>query len=120
MVDPLHFDQDEASADADDAPNLSQDFAFLRLRYKLPEEQTSRLIEQTLPGTMLAGVDDPDADIARAAAVAAFGQLLRGGNHAGTFEYEDVIELAESIEDREGGDWDEFIDLVQLAEALQQ
>jgi len=120
MVDPLHFDQDETSADSDEGPNLSQDFAFLRLRYKLPEEQTSRLIEQTLPGTMLAGVDDPDADIARAAAVAAFGQLLRGGNHAGTFEYEDVIELAQSIEDREGGDWDEFIDLVQLAEALQQ
>ena len=119
MVDPLHFPQDDTTANADDAPNLSQDFAFLRLRYKLPEEQTSRLIEQTLPGTMLAGVDDPDADIARAAAVAAFGQLLRGGNHAGTFEYEDVIELAESIDDRDGGDWDEFIDLVQLAEALQ-
>jgi Ca-activated chloride channel family protein len=122
MVDPLHFQQGDTNetANAGDAPDLSEDFAFLRLRYKLPEEQTSRLIEQTLPGAMLAGVDDPDADIARAAAVAAFGQLLRGGNHAGTFEYEDVIELAESIEERAGGDWDEFIDLVQLAEALQQ
>jgi Ca-activated chloride channel family protein len=117
MVDPLHF-QDEA-ANSRDVPSVSQDFAFLRLRYKLPDEQASRLIEQTLPGTMLAGVDSPDADIARAAAVAAFGQLLRGGNHAGTFEYEDVIALARSIEEREGGDWDEFIDLVQLAEALQ-
>jgi Ca-activated chloride channel family protein len=121
MVDPLHFQPDDTNEAASTGaePNLAEDFAFLRLRYKLPEEQASRLIEQTLPGTMLARVDDPDADIARAAAVAAFGQLLRGGNHAGTFEYEDVIALAESIEDREGGDWDEFIDLVQLAEALQ-
>ena len=122
MVDPLHFEQDDTNeiANAGDEPNLAEDFAFLRLRYKLPEEQASRLIEQTLPGTMLARVDDPEADIARAAAVAAFGQLLRGGNHAGTFEYEDVIALAESVDDRDGGDWDEFIDLVQLAEALQQ
>ena len=122
MVDPLHFQPDDTNETANDGdePNLAEDFAFLRLRYKLPEEQASRLIEQTLPGTMLARVDGPDADIARAAAVAAFGQLLRGGNHAGTFEYEDVIALAESVDDRDGGDWDEFIDLVQLAEALQQ
>ncbi len=117
MVDSLHFQPD--GNEATDVPSFSQDFAFLRLRYKLPDEQASRLIEQTLPGTMLASVNDPDADIARAAAVAAFGQLLRGGNHAGTFEYDDVIALARSIEDRAGGDWDEFIDLVQLAEALQ-
>jgi Ca-activated chloride channel family protein len=115
LIDPLHF-QPEGTDPAQ--PDLAADFAFLRLRYKLPSEDESRLIEQTLAGAMLAGVDTPETDIARAAAVAAFGQLLRGGDHAGSFDYADVAALARMIDDRGSGDWGEFIDLVQLAEAL--
>jgi Ca-activated chloride channel family protein len=117
LVDPLHFGEATEPARAD----LEADFAFLRLRYKLPDQDESRLIEQTLAGNMLERAAAPGPDLARAAAVAAFGQLLRGGNHAGSFQYDDVAALARSISgDQAGGDWGEFVDLVQLAEALDQ
>ncbi|MEX2200801.1 MAG: VWA domain-containing protein [Dongiaceae bacterium] len=116
LIDPLHF----GSSHEDSSPNFGVDFAFLRLRYKLPDEDESRLIEQTLAGSRLAAAEAPGPDLARAASVAAFGQLLRGGNYAGSFEYDDIATLAASVPEAaaSGGDWREFIDLVQLAEAL--
>ncbi|MEX1107418.1 MAG: VWA domain-containing protein [Dongiaceae bacterium] len=115
LIDPLHF----GTSHENSSPNFGVDFAFLRLRYKLPGEDESRLIEQTLAGSELAAAEQPGPDLARAASVAAFGQLLRGGDHAGSFEYEDIAALAESIPlEGTSGDWGEFIDLVQLAEAL--
>ncbi|MDZ4737566.1 MAG: VWA domain-containing protein [Rhodospirillaceae bacterium] len=115
LIDPLRF----GTSHEDSSPNFGVDFAFLRLRYKLPGEDESRLIEQTLAGSDLAAAEQPGPDLARAASVAAFGQLLRGGDHAGSFEYEDIAALAESVPtEGRSGDWGEFIDLVQLAEAL--
>jgi Ca-activated chloride channel homolog len=115
LIDPLHFGPSHEEL----SPNFGVDFAFLRLRYKLPGEDESRLIEQTLAGSRLAAAEAPGPDLARAASVAAFGQLLRGGNYAGSFEYDDIATLAASVpEMASGGDWREFIDLVQLAEAL--
>ncbi|MEX0810330.1 MAG: VWA domain-containing protein [Dongiaceae bacterium] len=117
LIDPLHF----GTSHENSSPNFGVDFAFLRLRYKLPGEDESRLIEQTLAGSELAAAEQPGPDLARAASVAAFGQLLRGGDHAGSFEYEDIAALAESVPaEGSAGDWGEFIDLVQLAEALAQ
>ena len=52
-----------------------------------------------------------------AIAVAAFGQLLRGGRYTGEFSYEDVIELARAAKgDDQFGYRAEFINLVRLAE----
>ena len=56
-------------------------------------------------------------ETAFAAAVAAFGQVLRGGTYTGDFTYDDVADLArKSKGDDEFGYRSEFIQLVRLAE----
>ena len=51
-----------------------------------------------------------------AAAVAAFGQLLRGGRHTGGYAYDDVIALAQGARGEDSfGYRAEFINLVRLA-----
>jgi Ca-activated chloride channel family protein len=67
-------------------------------------------------------VVEPDEDRARetrfAAAVAGFGQLLRGGRYMGDFSYDDVAELAVGAKgDDPFGYRAEFVNLVRLAKA---
>ena len=90
----------------------------LRLRYKLPGETESRLIERRLPASSLRGTGAPRGDMGFAVAVAAYGQLLRGDTRMGRFSYADVRALAE----RTAGDdrWRrEFVTLAGRAGELQ-
>lgn len=88
--------------------------AFVKLRYKLPGEDTSRLIEKALPGSALARARAPGGDMAFAVAVAAFGQKLRGDKYLGSFGYADIRDLAGAQSDF----WrQEFLKLTRLAEA---
>ena len=95
------------------------EYAFLKIRYKLPGEKSSSLI--TRPITVADAVDEEGAgqlsrDTAFAAAVAGFGQLLKGGRYTGDFTYDDVADLArKSKGDDEFGYRSEFIRLVRLA-----
>jgi Ca-activated chloride channel family protein len=91
------------------------ELAFLRLRYKLPGEQESRLIEQPVPANLIASARSPVGDSAFAAAVAGYGQLLRGDTNLGNFSFADARRLAEPTV---GGNYwrREFIRLTELAE----
>ncbi len=99
--------------------NTSDEYGFLKLRYKLPKEQTSKLI------TMPIGSDNDYASVnaapneARfATAVAAFGQILKGGKYTGSYSYDDVIRLAQGAKGKdEFGYRAEFINLVRLAKS---
>ncbi|PIE36631.1 MAG: hypothetical protein CSA54_03900 [Gammaproteobacteria bacterium] len=96
------------------------ELAFLRLRYKQPDEQRSRLIEQPLYRADIQDTLAATSDNYRfSAAVAAFAQLLRGGEHTGQFSYADVLALARGArgEDRFGYRG-EFLQLVGLADSL--
>ena len=70
------------------------ELAFVKLRYKLPDGDTSRLIERTVPAAGLRTAALPTGDMAFAAAVAAFGQKLRGDPLLGNFSYADIGALA--------------------------
>ena len=95
----------------------SDEYAFLKIRYKLPDSDTSTLT--TVPITRAMEQDSVSAapEEARfATAVAAFGQLLRGGRHTGSYSYDDVVALAQSSKgEDEFGYRAEFINLVRLA-----
>lgn len=76
------------------ARGKADEYGFLRIRYKLPGEQRSRLLEQ--PIRVNAGV--PQAlrqDVAFSTAVAGFAQLLRGGQYTGSLGYDQVLQQAE-------------------------
>jgi Ca-activated chloride channel family protein len=117
-VDPLRYGSTAATPASPDAA----EFAFLKLRYKLPGQDSSRLIEQPLAAGLLhgSGSIEASADLRFAAAVAAVGQILRGGKHTGGFDYGDVLELARGARgDDPLGYRAGFLTLVDLARGLQ-
>ena len=91
------------------------DLLTVKLRYKAPEGDTSRLLEVRVAEG--AGGDSEDARFA--AAVAAFGMLLRGSEYKGEASFGQVLELARAGRGQDqGGTRAEFIRLVETAQAL--
>ncbi len=72
----------DAPRSYDDQPpsvtTRGHEMAFVKLRYKLPDGKTSRLIERPVLASTMRGAGRPTGDFAFATAVAAFGQTLRG------------------------------------------
>ena len=114
-VDPLRYGE---HADERADPNATE-FAFLRLRYKAPDGDVSKLIETPL---LISALKEPAAAPAEArfaTAVAAFGQRLRGGDYIGAFGYDQIAEVAREARGADGeGYRAEFIELVEMAKAL--
>ena len=118
LVDPLRYGAGKKAAPA----GRNDELAFVRVRYKLPGENTSRLAEQPVrPATARATLAAAPADQRFAVAVAAFGQRLRGEPQVSDYSYADIATLAN---DARGDDPDgyraEFVKLVRMAEALGQ
>jgi Ca-activated chloride channel family protein len=89
--------------------------ANVKLRYKLPDGDTSRLIEQVVPASALKAAAAPTGDLAFAAAVAAFGQVLRGDEMMMGYDFVDIDALASNQDDF----WrQEFLQLNALAGSL--
>ena len=117
-VDPLRYNGNqretvELAADA-------AEFAFLKLRYKAPEGDTSTLIERPLlVGDIRESIEETSADYRFSAAVAGFAQLLKQDSSLGSFSYDDVLVLAQPARgDDAFGYRAEFINLVRTASAL--
>ena len=72
----------------------SGELAFVKLRYKLPDGTISKLIEQPVPAMLMWQRRAPSPDFRFAAAVAAFGQKLRGDPLLANYGYRQVAELA--------------------------
>jgi len=96
---------------------VSQELAHLRIRYKLPGESVSKLIESPI---MDSGINARGSDSFNfAASVAAFGQKLRGGQYLESFTYDDIAKLArQSRGNDQYGYRSEFMQLVSLAGTL--
>jgi Ca-activated chloride channel homolog len=95
-------------------PGRGGEACIVKLRYKLPDGTTSRLIEVPVAGSTLASAAAPRGDMAFQAAVAAFGQKLRGDTYLGGYSYADIRSLA----GQPSGYWrGEFVRLARLAEA---
>jgi Ca-activated chloride channel family protein len=103
----------------DAAGAANDELAWLRLRYKLPDGQDSRLIEQPVSANLIRTARAPAGDTAFAAAVAAFGQKLRGDPWLGRFGYRDVRRLAQGAGGRPDYWRGEFLRLADLAQEQQ-
>lgn len=99
----------------------ADEIGFLKLRYKLPAEETSRLLTTTIRASdAKASVEAASADVRFAVAVAGFGQLLQGGEWTGSFGYDDVAKLAMGAKGEDPfGLRAEFVNLVRLAKSAQ-
>ncbi len=98
------------------------ELGFLRLRHKAPDSESSQLREWPLrKEAMITEITQTTEHFRFAAAVAAFGQLLRGGTYTGTFGYEEVLTLARGARgDDPFGYRGELLLLIQLAQSLSQ
>jgi Ca-activated chloride channel family protein len=95
-----------------------EEYAFLKIRYKLPEEDSSRLITRpvTRRDAVVLGSGATGREAGFATAVAAFAQLLKGGKYTGDYSYDDVIALAQQTRgDDPYGYRTEFVQLVRKA-----
>ena len=96
------------------------EYAFLKLRYKLPDADTSTRITVPITTEMERGsIDELPDDYRFAASVAAFGQKLRGTRFVDGYDYSEIVDLAN---DARGADpfgyRTEFVGLVRLADSL--
>ncbi len=102
-----------------DGREVSLETGFLRIRYKLPGAKESTLIEQQIMATSRTEFDAAPVDARFAAAVAAFGQLLRHDPNMGSFTYADVHRIAAAARgEDESGYRSEFLRLVQVAQSV--
>lgn len=100
-------------------PAHSSEVAFIKIRYKQPDEDRSQLLKWPVMKTDLLPLDEVNQDFAFATAVAAFGQLLRKGTYLKSFGYDDVLMLARNTKgDDPFGHRGEFLQLVSLAKSL--
>ncbi len=108
LSDPLRYAAEETSSSSDE-------WGFLKLRYKAPGEDTSQLL--TTPITAA----DAGSEAHFAAAIAGFGQLLRGDTYLGDWSYDDAIALANGARGTDlFGYRTEAVQLMRLANSLSQ
>ncbi|MCB1694451.1 MAG: von Willebrand factor type A domain-containing protein, partial [Pseudomonadales bacterium] len=112
-VDALKYQSETAPSAA------AGEWLTLKLRYKLPDGDTSTKVEYPLVEGALVGEVVPSTDFRFAASVAAFGQLLRESPFVTGYTYDDVIDLAQgSLGSDRNGYRAEFLKLVRNAKAI--
>lgn len=99
----------------------SNEIGFVKIRYKLPKSDTSRLISTPIDRRMEArSFEAAPRDARFATAVAGFAELLRGGKHAGSLSYDDVLRIANASRGSdEFGYRSELVGLVRAAKSAQ-
>lgn len=115
-VDPLRYGKAE-EAKPQKPVSSSDEYAFLKIRYKLPKENVSKLITTPIDEKREVHSIAAAPNEARfAAAVAGFGQLLRGDSYIKSYSYDDVIALAQAAKGTDPyGYRAEFINMVRNA-----
>jgi Ca-activated chloride channel family protein len=113
-LEPLRYQQ------AAKAGNPAGELAWLRIRYKAPGQDVSKLLEQAIQADTAVALNQASEDLRFAAAVAAFAQQLKGETYTGRFSLADSAELARNAKgDDRFGLRGEFVQLVELAQSLQ-
>lgn len=112
-VDPLKYQQPSKATEAANSDEL----LTLKLRYKQPTADTSQLESFTLKDNGMT-FQEADRDLQFAAAVAAFGMILRDSKFKGNATLPGVLEIAQATiadSDRDVAYRREFVDLVRKA-----
>ena len=110
-VDPLRYQRDTGTQVRENGEML-----FVKLRYKEPDGDTSKLVTRKVGDTTVETSDD----FRFSAAVAAWGMLLRESEHCAGFSLDDVAELARgALGDDPRGYRADFVRLVDRARSME-
>ena len=108
-VDDLKYQESKVSAEA----MKSKELMTIKLRYKQPDGDQSKLITHALVDSHIA-IDKTSDNFRWSAAVAGFGMLLRDSEFKGNLTYDDVIKMAQSAKGKDPEGYRiEFINLVK-------
>ncbi len=100
------------------AAGKTDELMTLKLRYKQPDSETSKLME-TIVANSEKNYDKASENFRFAAAVAEFGMLLRASEFKGIASYNQVLHLARNAQSRDAeGYRAEFIGIVENAQKL--
>lgn len=112
LVEPLRYEAGPVTGDP------SGEYAFLRIRYKQPGEEESRLIEAPVTDrNAVARFEAADPEVRFAVAAAGYAQLLRGDPYMGEFGFGQVARIANAARGEDPfGLRGEFVQLARLAE----
>jgi Ca-activated chloride channel family protein len=114
LIEPLRYGSDPRPEAA-----KANELAHVRLRYKLPGEAASTLIERPVMRADARDIAATSPDFRFATAIAGFGQLLRGGKYTGQWHLADARALAASAVGTDRfGYRGEAIRLMDLAAAI--
>jgi Ca-activated chloride channel family protein len=113
LIDPLRYGEEPEG-------EANGEIALLRMRYKLPDSDVSQLMETPVTAEVFyEALSAVPQDMRFAAAVAAFGQRLKGSVYGNGMEWDAIAELARGARgEDESGYRAEFVGLVELAAAL--
>ena len=112
LLDDLRY---QAGTEAGGAPG---EYAFLRMRYKRPGEDESRLIETPVTQVHERAFAEAPEDVRFSVAAAAYAQLLRGDAYLGDFSFADAAAIAREARGADPfGYRGEFVQLLALAES---
>ena len=94
------------------------EYAFVKVRYKLPGQSTSKLIEQAVPAISIP-LAQADEDTRLALAAASYAQALRGGEYNGKLDWDAIKQMAKQAKGKDPfGLQEEFVELVEIAKSL--
>ncbi len=115
LVDPLRY-----GAASTPPEGIATELGYLKIRYKAPDGDVSKLISAPItPNLVVRDLAAAGNDQRFAAAVAAFGQKLRGSAYGETMGWSQIVDLANGAK---GADPDgyraEFVQMVKLAALL--
>ena len=116
--DTLRYSNNEGVKDKSDK-ELAEELAYVKLRYKKPNEERSKLLETAILKNDIQPFVSQSEDFKFATAVASFAQRLKASKYAGDISYSWILETAQEAKGSdEFGYRSEFIQLVRNAEQL--
>lgn len=117
LADPLRYGASETAGDV--GVDQGGELGFVKIRYKLPDEDVSNLITRAVTNDdVRPNFASLPVDMRFAAAVAGVGHLIRNDPYVKTMDYDDAIALANAA--RGGDEYGyraEFVQLLRLAKS---
>ena len=115
-VDSLKYQRPEQDSSA-----TSGELLTVKLRYKAPDGDKSKLIEIPLTADAIPAFDAASEDFRFASAVAAFGMKLRGSPDAGKISWSEIQDIARGALGNDPGSYRaEFLTLIEKAKAIEE
>lgn len=115
------IDDSRYTKNAPEKSDSSNEYGYLKMRYKLPNESESKLLQQAITNTDAQTANALQNEVTFATAVAGFAQKLKGSVYLDQVSYDDIIAVAQvSKGDDLYGYRTEFIQLVRKAKMAQE